>query len=578
MARPGFQHLVFGVGYFAAAAGPIALTRLDGGVSFVWIATALLTAKLRTTDRIAWPGWLAAAGLASFVATGLFGLGWAAAPALVALNLLDAVVAVKVLFMLEARREGISVESDGPAIVAACLAGAVATMLPAGMVVALVTGTPLFGHVANWLIGHSLGSLTFGPFMFFCMRGQMRPWIVRTATGRDLPSLAALLLLVLACVVAFNQYNLSLLFLPVLALTALTYRAGLPGAALGSVLLGAIGGAFTLGGQAGTEFGSQALTFQFFEFYLGVTTLTMLPVSAVVSARQDMTERLQSSEAGYRLLADNIEDVVVSFDLEGRLTYVSPSILKSTGQQPAEVVGGSVLRLVAPRFRAKVRKAHAKMILARGEPVTFEFVGVTNDDERRWFEMQGRCVMDPTGEPTGVIGTVRETTGRKLLETALTSAAEIDPLTGLLIRRAFFEAARVIADSRSDCCLALFDLDHLDAINTVIGNDAGDRVLATFARVSRRIVRDRDLLGRLEGDTFGLLLPNTTVARAEVVCRRLLAAFAGESPTYQGRPIMVTASAGLASLDDDLETSLRTARAALVLAKQGGRACLKLAA
>lgn len=578
MVRPGFHHLRFGAGYFAAAAWPIALTRLDGGVSFVWIATALLTAKLRTTERNTWPGWLVAAAVASFVATGLFGLGWAAAPALVAVNLVDALVAVQVLSMLETRRGGISVESDGPAIVAACLAGAVATMLPAGMTVALTTGTPLSGHVLNWLIGHSLGSLTFGPFMFFCMRGQMQPWLVRTATGRDLPSLAALLLLVLACVVAFNQHHLSLLFLPVLALTALTYRAGLPGAAFGSVLLGTIGGAFTLVGQAGIQFGSQTLTFQFFEFYLGATTLTMLPVSAVVSARQDMTERLQRSEAGYRLLADNIEDVVVRFDLHGELTYVSPSILKATGQRPADVLGGSVLRLVAPRFRSKAKKAHAKMILARGEPVTFEFVGVTNDGEKRWFEMQGRCVTDPAGEPTGVIATVRETTRRKLLETALTSAAETDPLTGLLIRRAFFEAAHVISDSRSDCCLALFDLDHLDAINTVIGNDAGDRVLATFARVSRRIVRERDLLGRLEGDTFGLLLPNTTMERAEAVCRRLLAAFASESPKYQGRPIMVTASAGLALLEGDLETSLRTARSALILAKQGGRACLKLAA
>jgi diguanylate cyclase (GGDEF)-like protein/PAS domain S-box-containing protein len=364
----------------------------------------------------------------------------------------------------------------------------------------------------------------------------------------------------------------------VLALTALTYRAGLPGAAFGSALVAVIGGGFTLAGQAGTEIGSPALTFQFFQFYMGMTVLTMLPVSALVSARKDMTERLQRSEAGYRLLADNIEDVVVSFDLKGILKYVSPSVIRSTGRQPADLVGGSVLQLIEPRFHSKVRKAHARMILACGEPVTFEFVGLTDDDERRWFEMQGRCVLDDAGEPTSVIGTVRETTGRKLMEAALTSAAEIDPLTGLLIRRAFVDAVRVTADSGANCCLALFDLDHMDAINTVIGSDAGDQVLATFARVSRRIVRERDLLGRMEGDTFGLLLTNTTVERAEVVCRRLLASFAGETLNYQGRPIMVTASAGLAVLEDDVEATLRTARSALVSAKKNGRACLKLAA
>jgi GGDEF domain-containing protein len=91
-------------------------------------------------------------------------------------------------------------------------------------------------------------------------------------------------------------------------------------------------------------------------------------------------------------------------------------------------------------------------------------------------------------------------------------------------------------------------------------------------------VHEHGLLGRLEGDTFGLLLPNTTRERAEPICRRLLAAFASEGLTYEGRTIAVTASAGLAVLEENIETSVRAARSALVLAKNGGRACLRLAA
>jgi diguanylate cyclase (GGDEF)-like protein/PAS domain S-box-containing protein len=269
---------------------------------------------------------------------------------------------------------------------------------------------------------------------------------------------------------------------------------------------------------------------------------------------------------------------VVRFDLKGRLTYVSPSIRTLAGQQPAEVIGTSALQLIEPSFHSAVRKAHVRMIAARGGPVTFEFMGVTPDEQQRWFEMQGRCVLDARGRPASVIGTVRETTGRKMLEAALSSAAESDQLTGLLIRRAFFDAARVTAHNGSASYLAIFDIDHLDAINTVIGNEAGDLALVTFASVSRRIVGPRDLLGRLEGDKFGLLLANTTGERAEFVCRRLLAVFASQRLAYQGRPLAMTASAGLALLEGDLDESVRTARAALVQAKQGGRACLKLAA
>lgn len=577
MGRLAHRYIAFGIAYFSAAAAPIALTRLDGGLAFVWIATALLVAKLRTTDRRSWAGWLSAAGIASMFATGLFGLGWAAAPALMALNLLDAIVAVGVLFVIEARRGSISDESDVPAIIAACLAGAIATMIPAGAVSALAVGTPMTGNVANWVIGHALGSLTFGPFMFLCMRGDMCPWLIRVITGRDMHSLVAVLLLVSACVLAFNHPNLSFLFLPVLALVVLAYGAGLPGAAFGSVLLGVVGGGLTLAGRGVAEFASPALTFQFFEFFLGMTTVTMLPVSAIISARKEMTERLEASEAGYRLLADNIDDVVVRLDLHGRITYVSPSIRFMAGQRPADVAGHSALDLIDPCFVREARRALADVIAARGEPVTFEFIGNTNDEQKRWFEMQYRCVLDEVGEPASIVGTVRETTGRRMLEAALASAAESDQLTGLLIRRAFFDAAQVTVQGGPACYLALFDLDHLDAINTVIGHEAGDLALLTFASVSRRIARKHDLLGRLEGDTFGLLLPNTTQEQAEAICQRLLAVLAGERLIYGERLVTITASAGLALLGDNLEAAIRIARAAVARAKEQGRARLVLA-
>jgi diguanylate cyclase (GGDEF)-like protein/PAS domain S-box-containing protein len=572
------RHLAFAAAYFGAAALPIATTRLDGGVSLVWIATALLTAKLRTTARSRWPWWLAAAGLASVLATGLFGLGWTAAPAMMVLNLLDALVAERVLSMAEARRGAGPVELRGPAIVVACLAGAVATMVPAGAVTTMAAGTPFVGNVANWVIGHTLGSLTFGPLMFFCMRGQMRPWIGRLLAGRDLQSLTAVVVLVFACVLAFSAPNFSLLFLPVLALTFLTYRAGLQGAAFGSVLLGAIGTAFTVAGHLGSEFGPPAVTFQFFQFFLGMTMLAMLPMSAVISARKDMAERLRHSEAGYRLLADNIDDVVVGLDLKGRLTYVSPSIRNFAGQQPGDVVGRSGLDLVEPSFHDVVRKAYSRMLGAGGAPVAVEFLGATGDEHRRWFELQGRRVSGAEGAPDSIVAAVRETTARKMLEAALASAAEKDTFTGLLNRRAFLDAARTTAQSGVPCCLALFDLDHLEAINTMLGSDAGDQALLTFAEVSRRIVRECDLLGRFEGDTFGLLLPNASREEAAMVCTRLLAAFAGERMRYDGRPVAISASAGLAVLQDDVEASTRIAHSALALAKEGGRGRVRLAA
>lgn len=570
--------LIFGLLYFTAAAVPIAFTRLEGGVAFVWIATALLTARLRTIDRKERYKAIGAAGVASVLATGLFGVGWVAAPALMVLNALDALVAVWILAAIEARRSAVSVESDVPAVVAACLAGAVATMVPAGFVTGIATGTPMVANAANWVIGHALGSLTFGPFMFLCMRGKMWPWLSRVLRGNDLHSLVTTLLLVIASLIAFTNSHMPLLFLPVLVLVALVYRAGLEGAAFGSIVLATIGGSATLLGLPGVQLGASGMTFQYLQFFLGLTTVTLLPISAVVSTREEMARRVQESGEGYRLLADNIEDIVLRLDLQGRVTYVSPSVRNLTRQDPRDLIGTSALQFVDRRHRPAVRSAYDRTLQALGSPVSFEFVGMTADDQPRWFEMQGRCLLDPYGAPASIVGTVRETTARKLLEAALGAAAETDQLTGLLIRRAFLNAARTIAPSGTDCYLALFNLDHLDAINSMFGNQVGDLALSTFANVALRTVRSRDLLGRLEGDAFGLVLPNTSHEVAETICRKILISYAGERPWHQGQSISLSASAGLAPLKTDLDSSLRAARSALTLAKGEGRANLRLVA
>jgi diguanylate cyclase (GGDEF)-like protein/PAS domain S-box-containing protein len=572
------QPLLFGAAYFVAAALPILGTRLEGGVALIWIASALLTAKLRSTPRDGWLPWLLSAAVASTLATGLFGLGWVAAPAMMAFNLLDALLAERVLRTIERRRGAIALERDGLLLVLACFLGALVTALPAAAVTHWVTATPLLTNGWNWIISHTLGSLAFGPFMTLCMRRKMGPWLAGLIKGRDRHALFYVIALAATAVVAFNHVTFTFLFLPVLALVVLSYRAGLPGTAFGNVMLAAIGSVSLLLGNGSAEFGAQPATFQFLLFFLGMTILVMLPVSAVVSARRDMVRKLRASEDDYRMLADNIEDVVISCDASGQLTYASPSIRNFAGALPEHVLGRPALDLIEPRFHEAARAALRKMIANCGTPVTFEFVGIASGDQDRWFEMRARAVKKSQADPVRVIGTIRETTQRKTLASALASAAETDALTDLLNRRAFLSAAKSASTGGASNWLALFDLDHVNAINTFIGDDAGDLVLKTFAGVTKNSVRDGDLIGRLEDDAFGVLLLDCPAHAAERICQRVLTAFAGARITYLGRPIAVSASAGLASLDDDLEDSVRAARMALARSKTAGGAKLSLAA
>ena len=166
---------------------------------------------------------------------------------------------------------------------------------------------------------------------------------------------------------------------------------------------------------------------------------------------------------------------------------------------------------------------------------------------------------------------------RELLE-KLSLLASHDPLTELFNRRAFSERLHdeLARSQRSGegFSLVMLDLDHFKRVNDAYGHPVGDEVLRRFAATLRLVIRAEDVAGRLGGEEFCVLLPQTTAARAEVLIERLRARIAAmEVATTTGDPCRVTFSAGItewaAGLDE--EALLRVADQALYQAKDGGR-------
>lgn len=590
MLRKALLPIGFGLVYFVLAALPIAYSRFGGGVALIWVATPFLAARLRVTPRARWPHLLAAAGVASFLATGLFGLGWAVAGPLMLLNLLDAAVVALTFGEIRRRIESNKAYLPVPWFVLGSLTGPLVTMIPAGIFAQMATHTPLFDNIANWAIGHTLGNLTLGPSIYLAMRGG------RIALRRGLRSRRGLFDTVLiavslaAILVTFAQDRVPLLFLPLLALVALTYRAGPLGAAAGTIALAGIGGTFTAMGHGsiGMLGVPPATKAQFFEFYLSVTALTLMPLANALAARGEALEVVAESEARYRLLADNLNDIVIAMDLHGRATFVSPAVRFHFGYDPAELVGRNLVRLIDSDYLESVARAHGECIAARGRPILYEYLGVTRDGRRQWFETNARANLDDRGRPVGVIASVREISGRKALQDALARAALTDQLTGLPNRRQFFETCDAIMaapahDLGSDApatlgCLALFDLDHFKVINDRFGHAAGDEVLRAVARIGLRSAAATGTFARLGGEEFALLMPGVTLEGAEAVCTRLLERIAVLGVMWDSHEIRVTASAGVAELRDSCDATLRRADAALYRSKSSGRATLSRAA
>lgn len=163
-------------------------------------------------------------------------------------------------------------------------------------------------------------------------------------------------------------------------------------------------------------------------------------------------------------------------------------------------------------------------------------------------------------------------------QSRLRDLAMNDQLTGVLNRRGFFEAsARRFAKpaaSSGETAIALFDIDFFKAINDRHGHPAGDTVIAEFARRAIGTVRPGDIFGRIGGEEFALLLPDTSLNDARLVVERVRAAFAGAPILHDRIEITATASAGLSiarSRDADLDRLMSSADSALYAAKKAGR-------
>jgi len=157
-------------------------------------------------------------------------------------------------------------------------------------------------------------------------------------------------------------------------------------------------------------------------------------------------------------------------------------------------------------------------------------------------------------------------------------ATACDHLTGIANRRAFFEAAeREITrrkQSPRSLSLVLFDADHFKAVNDTYGHPAGDAVLCHLAKLLMSTFRQVDVVARVGGEEFAVLLPSTDLQTALKIANRLRENVASQVVEVDGVTIRFTVSGGVASMDDSisgLDALIKLADKALYQAKAAGR-------
>jgi diguanylate cyclase (GGDEF)-like protein/PAS domain S-box-containing protein len=204
-------------------------------------------------------------------------------------------------------------------------------------------------------------------------------------------------------------------------------------------------------------------------------------------------------------------------------------------------------------------------------------IAMRTSQSREFMAEIAAIKVDYMGEKAVLIS-LNDVSERKKMEAELFHQANTDALTGLSNRRHFMilaeqEVRRARRFGR-DLSVIMMDLDHFKRVNDTYGHATGDLVLETLCRSAQESLRESDIMGRLGGEEFAILLPETSLEAAGEVAGRILTHVAETPiPTHRGE-IHCTTSLGVSCLlgeDESIDDILHRADEALYKAKHGGR-------
>jgi diguanylate cyclase (GGDEF)-like protein/PAS domain S-box-containing protein len=221
--------------------------------------------------------------------------------------------------------------------------------------------------------------------------------------------------------------------------------------------------------------------------------------------RKRAEDALRHSEENARRLIENLNDVIMVLDADGRLTYISPSVERTLGFRPQDEIGRSIFDFIHADDAVRAQEMISDTLGAPGFSRSMEVRIRHKNGHWRTMEVVGNAVLDPNGVPTIVVN-ARDLTERQRLQAELRRMSVTDDLTGLNNRRGFFMLAeqemKLARRLKKDLLLVFVDLDDFKSINDTHGHQVGDQALVETAEILRTTFRESDVLARLGGDEF----------------------------------------------------------------------------
>ena len=287
-------------------------------------------------------------------------------------------------------------------------------------------------------------------------------------------------------------------------------------------------------------------------------------------------------EESRRLLGLAFESAPIGmafFNPEGEYIRVNPALCRLLDRPAEALVGRRDQEFTHPDDREADVAAAWRILDGEIDTWQAEKRFVRPDGTVVWVIANMTFLRDENGHPVAWLGQFQDITERKTLEDRLRQLADEDPLTSIPNRRSFEAAVRLTLELSARHQIAgsllMIDLDGFKAINDTHGHAVGDAVLATVAGTLRNRLRSTDLLGRVGGDEFAVLLRATSGALAQKVADALASCVRGTT-LGPGQPaVALDASIGVADFGGypppTVEELFAAADAAMYAAKRKSR-------